>query len=677
MSRIRITGLPALLLAIAACRVDGPTAPDAALPDGPPATAISDAVHQSGVPQFYWLPPTVPNPGPTVTGIFDDDLLGGPGTYPQLEVRICPPGVTAFCPATGAGSFQSFNGYTSTPISLHEAGNYQLLWNKSGLGAGNTYRAWVLLTVAADASPLSLGFADVKVVGTSQALKQIDPMDFVGLVAGNPLYLKFTVRTGVPGSISLALGSNTLAPGASTTATATVTDLHGVPIADALVSWSVTPSGSPPGSVSPTTSVTNGAGIATTILTAGGTPGSGAVTATVGKAPAALSASESFTVGSSFAVLEESLVAGMAHTCGLATTGAAYCWGYGEVGQLGDNTPANHFTPVPVSLPNGVAGFASLTAGLSHTCALTSTGAAWCWGYNVVGQLGDNSDTDRYAPVAVTLPAGVTGFTTITGGSYHTCGLSNTGAAYCWGYNEFGQLGVDYNSTLYSFTPVAVGMPNGVSGFAQIVAGDDHTCALTAGGAAYCWGKNGSGQLGNNSQSDSFTPVAVSLPSGVTGFTTLAAGENHTCALSSSGATWCWGLGAYGQLGNNQFLGSLTPDAVVLPAGVPGLARIAADGNHTCGLSAAGAAFCWGRNVYGQLGNNSTVNSPAPVVVSMPGGVTGFARIAAGDDHTCALTSAGAAWCWGLNNFGQVGDNSQINRLTPQPVNGSLTFKTP
>jgi hypothetical protein len=172
-----------------------------------------------------------------VTGTFDGNLLGGSGIYPQLEVRVCPPGVTTLCPASGAGSYQSFNGYSSTPITLQQAGNYQLLWNKNGLGSGNTYRAWVLVTPAADASLLSLGFADVKVVATSQALKQIDASEFVGLVAGNPLYLKFTVRTGVPGAISVALGSTTLVPGGSTTATATVTDLHGVPIADAVVTW--------------------------------------------------------------------------------------------------------------------------------------------------------------------------------------------------------------------------------------------------------------------------------------------------------------------------------------------------------------------------------------------------------------------------------------------------------
>ena len=673
----RITGLPALLLVVVACRPEGPTEPGPGPSNVVPAFAISDAVHQAGVPGFFWLPPTVPQPGPTVTGTFDDDLLGGQGVYPQLEVRICPPGVAELCAASGAGSFKSFNGYSSTPITIHQAGNYQLNWNKNGLGSGNTYRAWVLVTSEAAAGPLPLGFADVKVVANSQALKQIDANEFVGLVAGNPLYLKFTVRTGIPGAVSVALGSATLAPNGSTTATATVTDLHGSPIANAAVTWAVTPSGSPPGSVSPTTSTTGSVGTATTTLTAGGGAGTGAVTATVGKAPGLLTGSASFTVGSVFQVLEESLVGGMAHTCGLIATGAAYCWGYGEVGQLGNTFTSNQFTPVAVSLPNGVTGFARLAAGMSHTCGLTSTGAAWCWGYNVTGQLGDGTDADSTAPVQVILPSGVTGFTTLTAGAFHTCGLSSTGAAYCWGFNESGQLGVDNNSTPFSFTAVAVDLPDGVTGFVRIEAGDDHTCALTGTGAAYCWGKNNTGQLGNNTQTDSFTPVTVIFPSGVTGFASLTAGMNHTCALTSTGAAYCWGWGDFGQLGNNQIVSSPIPDAVVLPAGVAGFASLAADGMHTCGVSTTGAAYCWGRNFYGQLGNNSNVNELTPAAVSFPVGVTSIVRIAAGDDHSCALTNTGAAYCWGFNNFGQVGDNSQVNRLTPEPVSGGLAFKTP
>ncbi len=675
MYRTQIFRIAALLIAVAACGTDGPVEPADKTTPQQAAPAISDAVHQGGVPQFFWLPPTVPNPGPTVTGIVDGNLLGGPGVYPQLEIRVCPPEVTALC--TGAGAFQSFNGFSSTPITLHQAGNYQLLWNKNPLVSGNTYRAWVLVTPAANTGQLSLGFADVKVVSSSQALKQVDPLEFVGLVAGNPLYLKFTVRTGLPGAITVSLGSSSLAPGGSTTATATVTDLHGTPIAGALVTWGVTPSGAPPGSVAPLTSTTGADGTATTTLTAGGTAGGGSVIASAGAPPAVLTASASFTVVSSaFQVLEESLIGGEQFTCGLTIAGAPYCWGYGEVGQLGHGDNDNHSVPIAVNLPSGVTGFVRLVAGMSHTCGLTSTGGAWCWGYNVSGQLGDNTDIDRATPAEVSLPSEVSGFTSLTAGSFHTCGITGAGVAYCWGQNDLGQLGT--NGVLFSFTPVPVSMPNGVTGFTRIEAGDDHTCALTATGAAFCWGKNGSGQLGNNSQADSFTPVAVNLPSGVSGFASLVAGMNHTCALTGAGVAYCWGSGGFGQLGNNNQADALTAVAVILPQGVSGFTSLAADGNHTCALASSGAAFCWGWNNHGQLGNNTTVFTEAtPMAVSLPHGVSGFVRIAAGDSHNCALTSTGAAYCWGFNSFGQIGDNSQLDRLAPVAVSGGLGFKTP
>ncbi len=668
MTRTRHTALPALLLAIAACRDDMPTAPDFSLPGQGPALAISDAVHQAGVPQFYWLPPTVPNPGPAVTGTFDGDLLGGPGAYPQLEVRICPAGVTTLCPAGGTGSFKTFNGYATTPaITMDQAaGNYQLLWNKSELGAGQSpYRAWVLVRTGPNANPLALGFADVKVVANNKALKQVDPTQFVGLVAGNPLYLKFTVRTGIAGAVSVALGSSTLVAGGATTATATVTDLHGGPLANLPVSWGVTPLNSPPGSVSPTTSTTGVAGTATTTLTAGNTDGSGTVTATVGAAPGQLTGSASFTVGS---LVAQSLVAGGAHTCGLTGTGAAYCWGYNFGGQLGDDTNIDRHAPVPVILPDGVTGFASLTAGSGHTCALTSTGAAYCWGANGFGEVGDGSGIlFRRVPVAVSLPGGVSGFASLTAGSWHTCGLTSTGAAYCWGWNEHGQLGD--NSTDNSPVPVPVSLPNGVSAFASIEAGERHTCALTSTGAAYCWGKNASGQLGNNSQTDSPIPVAVSLPFGVTGFTSLTA-EDHTCALTSAGDAYCWGANAGGQLGNNQTVYSPVPDAVVLPDGVTGFASLTAGGLHTCGLANTGAAYCWGANNSGELGNNSLVPEVTPVAVELPSGVTEFASLTVGGAHSCGLTASGGAYCWGWNFRGQVGDGTTTDRLVPTPVSG-------
>jgi alpha-tubulin suppressor-like RCC1 family protein len=671
MTATRIAFLPLLFLAIVACQDQLPTGPESG-PGVGPSFAISDAVHQGGVPQFYWLPPTVPNPGPQVTGTFDGGLLGASGVYPQLEVRMCAPGITTLCPASGAGSFKSFNGYTADPITLQQAGNYQLLWNKNPLVSGNTYRSWVLVHTSADAS-VALGFADVRVVANSQALKQVDANEFVGLVAGNPLYLKFTVRTGIPGSISVALGSSTLSPGSSTTATATVTNLYGAPMPNAVVNWTVTPDASL-GSVAPVSTTTDAAGQATTTLTAGGSAGTGSVTATVGSAPGQLTGSANFAVGGGgVAVVGDALDAGSAYTCGLTSSGVPYCWGLNDHGQLGNNSTAPSSSPVAVLLPAGVSSFAHISAGLGEvvfggsqsTCALTSAGAAYCWGSNSRGQLGDGSTDESHTPVAVSLPAGVSGFTYVSVGGEHACALTSTGAAYCWGNNASGQLG--NSSPGNSPAPVAVSLPAGVSGFVKITAGGSHSCALTATGEAYCWGDDGQGQLGNGPAGPSGTPVAVTLPGAVSGFAELSAGGFHTCGLTATGAGYCWGDDSIYQLGNGAAGSSDAPMAIELPAGVTGFTNLAAGGFHTCGIANTGTTYCWG----------VVVDGDALMPVTQPAGVSSFARLTAGIDHTCALTSTGAGYCWGFGYAGQLGNGSTSDSTTPVPVSGGMVFKTP
>ena len=205
-------------------------------------------------------------------------------------------------------------------------------------------------------------------------------------------------------------------------------------------------------------------------------------------------------------------------------------------------------------------------------------------------------------------------FSQIASGNAHTCALTTTGQAYCWGINQYGQLG--NNSTTGSRIPVAVQMPAGVS-FQSIAAGIIHTCALTTEGKAYCWGQGGSGRLGNNSATNSSTPVAVQMPAGVS-FQSIAASYYHTCALTTTGQAYCWGLNSQGQLGNNSTTGSRIPVAVQMPAGVS-FQSITANGSHTCALTAGGKAYCWGYGSSGQLGNNSATNSPIPLAVSSVG----------------------------------------------------------
>jgi alpha-tubulin suppressor-like RCC1 family protein len=367
------------------------------------------------------------------------------------------------------------------------------------------------------------------------------------------------------------------------------------------------------------------------------------------------------------------IAAGQEHSCGLTSSGAAYCWGSGGNGQLGNNSIAGSNFPVAVVAPTGgsVLTFLSISAGGAHSCGLTSSGAAYCWGLG--GSLGNNGTNDARVPVAVLAPTGgsVLTFSSISAGYTHTCGLTSIGAAYCWGSGGSGRLG--NNDTNDARVPVAVLAPTGgsVLTFSSISAGSSHSCGLTSSGAAYCWGDGSSGQLGNNSTSGSNVPVAVAAPTGgsVLTFSSIDVGSNHSCGLTSSGAAYCWGLGFSGQLGNNSTSGSNVPVAVLAPTGgsVLTFSSISAGGSHSCGLTLSGAAYCWGS---GRLGNNSTSGSNVPVAVVAPtgGSVLTFSSISASNGYSCGLTSSGAAYCWGNGGSGQLGINSTANSNVPVAV---------
>ncbi len=346
------------------------------------------------------------------------------------------------------------------------------------------------------------------------------------------------------------------------------------------------------------------------------------------------------------------VVNGGVHTCAITSAGGVRCWGSNASGQLGDGSNSQQNTPVNV---NGLAsGVMALAAGASFTCALTSAGGVKCWGLNSSGQLGDNSLFNRATPVDVQgLTANVAG---ITAGSNHTCALLKSGGMKCWGSNANGQLGD--NSTIQRSTAVdVIGLANGV---AAIAAGGSHTCASTASGGAKCWGDNVSGDLGDNTATQRSTPVdVIGLTSGVSAVTV---GAFHSCALMASGAAKCWGANTFGQLGDT------TTAQRNAPVSVPGfnlkVASLMAGNYHTCAVTTGGSLKCWGSNSSGQLGDNTTSNRTSLI------GVNGLsfdaAMVAGGQSFTCSPDTGGSLRCWGKNDYGQLGNNTA----------GESTFKS-
>ena len=302
----------------------------------------------------------------------------------------------------------------------------------------------------------------------------------------------------------------------------------------------------------------------------------------------------------------------------------------------------------------------SITAGNGRSCTINAAGGALCWGDNSSGALGNGAAIISSTPIVVTgLSSGVAAIATAAG-AYHTCAVTTAGGALCWGNNGSGQLG---NGTVAnSSVPAPVsGLSSGVAAMAM---GTYHTCALTTAGGVKCWGNNSYRQLGNGTTTSHYVPVDVTgLSSGVRAITS---GFEHACALTTSGGVLCWGNNRYGQFGNGTTTNSSVPVPVTgLSSGV---AAITAGNDHTCALTTAGGVLCWGYNSNGQLGNGTTTASSLPVAVT--GLSSGVAAIAAGLYHTCALTTAGSVLCWGNNGDGRLGNGTTSNSSMPIPVTG-------
>lgn len=359
------------------------------------------------------------------------------------------------------------------------------------------------------------------------------------------------------------------------------------------------------------------------------------------------------------------LSGGSQHTCAIDTSRALLCAGLNSNGQLGNDSINN--SAIPVSVKNLSSGVSSVTTRYLHSCAISSTGQAYCWGSNSHGQLGNNSTIDSHIPVTV---SGISDAVQISAGSYHVCAVREDQSVWCWGYAAQGRLG-DGSSLGEKLLPVQVEGENGLLYLRNIVhvsCGENHSCAVDSSGKAYCWGFNANGQLGNGSNNQENNPVEVS---GLTNVKRIEAGYASSCAITTNGNVYCWGMNSDGRIGDGTTNESNVPVQVVGENGIGVLENanyFSRIWRHVCISKTDGSAWCWGNNTHGALGDGTENNSSTPIHVPGTGG-SGYLRnvknVIAGSYYSCALLTDNTVWCWGYNGYGNFGNGSGSNSLYP------------
>ncbi len=340
-------------------------------------------------------------------------------------------------------------------------------------------------------------------------------------------------------------------------------------------------------------------------------------------------------------------------SCFLSLDGSARCWGWGGLGQLGNGDTLSARSPVAVATNQP---FVAIDAGSNHTCALTQAGAAYCWGAEVYGELGTGNNMG-FAPAPVPVQGGLE-FLELSVGDGHTCGLTTSSELFCWGLGFSGQLGTGLRSD--ESRPAQVASP---ARFSQVSAGLMVTCGVAGGGEGYCWGDNTFGQLGIGAVGGSSDqPVRVS---GDQVYLSITTGWFVTCGITTARDAYCWGLGSFGRLGNGQQEELPIPTPTLVHGGLK-FQQMDLGSQHTCAVTVASLAYCWGLNTYGKLGDDIGPSGLEPIPVS---GGHAFSQISAGGNHSCGVTLTNEVYCWGFNILGQLGVPAQVKpTFTPLRV---------
>lgn len=358
---------------------------------------------------------------------------------------------------------------------------------------------------------------------------------------------------------------------------------------------------------------------------------------------------------------------GERHGCAIATSGRIYCWGYNQFGQLGE-TDGLERTPDPIE-PD--VEWRDAMAAETFSCGIRSDRSLACWGSNRYGQIGDSDIERARHPTEI---GDGTDWDSVGGGRRHACARNQSGRASCWGRNQVGQLGTPPLSNNIVYTPKAV---SGIDNWSSLSVGRFHNCGLDGDDFLYCWGQNGGGRLGDGSSAIRAEPRPITSE---TKWDRVEAGGQSTCGLQSNGGLYCWGSNRFGQIAT-----SLETTQVLSPEQVGTRTNwrdVGVGKQHACGVRTNGTLWCWGHNKFSQLGLGAGESSEPEreriAKLREVGLSTTWKKVAAGSRHTCAIRENGTLWCWGSNRRGQLGLASETTSKrqvdAPTRIRGNQTW---
>ena len=326
-------------------------------------------------------------------------------------------------------------------------------------------------------------------------------------------------------------------------------------------------------------------------------------------------------------------------------------WGNDGYGRLGNNIPGNKSSPTTTA--GGGTNWKQVAIGRTHGAAIKTNGTLWAWGYNSSGPVGDNTQFTRNSPV--TTAGGGTNWKQVACGYRHTAAVKTDGTLWLCGYNNSGQLGINVVNARSSPVTTITGGTN----WKQVACGSLLTAAVKTDGTLWTWGYNAYGQLGDNTTGNKSSPVTTIT--GGTNWKQVACGSDHAAAIKTDGTLWSWGSNLYGAIGDNTTVDKSSPVTTI--AGGTNWKQVACGERYTAAIKTDGTLWSWGAGSSGKLGDNTAGNKSSPVT-TIAGG-TNWKQVACGTKHTAAVKTDGTLWAWGNDSYGELGDNTAVNKASP------------